>query len=85
MKYLIAEKQALQYYFKVHMDETKLVNSMPDPAYIREYSWGINPPIGQLEVDYIASIKREIGLLVASELVRITPQTPPPPFQLAGF
>ena len=85
LKYLKAEKQANQYYFQVHMDETKnLPDGTPDPAYVREYSWAIQPPEGQTDTVYLASIKREIGLFVADELTRMA--TPAPiPTPLAGF
>jgi hypothetical protein len=69
MVYLIEEKQATEYYFLVHMDETKkLADGSPDPVYVREYRWGINPPPGQTEAEYLANIKNEISLLVADEL-----------------
>jgi len=85
MKYLKAEKQRIQYFFQVHMDETKkLADGTPDPNFVREYIWGIQPLEGQTETDYLASIKREIGLLVADELTRM--ETPAPtPTPLAGF
>lgn len=85
MKYLKAEKQTNQYYFLVHMDETKkLTDGTPDPAYVREYCWSIVLPNRQSETDYLANIKREIGLLVADELSRM--KTPAPaPTPLAGF
>lgn len=85
MKYLIAEKQATQYFFLVHMDETKtLEDGSPDPAYVREYTWGIEPPEGQTEQEYLANIKREIGLLVEDELARMTAPVPAPQ-PLVGF
>jgi hypothetical protein len=85
MKYLTAEQQAAQYFFRVHMDETKtLEDGTPDPAYVREYAWGLTPPEGQDEAEYLANIKREIGLLVDDELSRLN--TPAPaPTPLAGF
>ena len=85
MKFLKAEKQPTQYYFQVWMDETKKQSDgTPDPAYVREYEWGIQPPEGQTDTVYLASIKREIGLLVADELVRLS--TPAPTqTPLAGF
>lgn len=47
MKFLKAERQTTQYYFLVHMDESKLVQlepdtaPVPDPAYVREFVYGI--------------------------------------------
>ena len=85
MKFLKAEKQANQYHFKVHMDETKkLSDGTPDPTYVREYIWGPQPPEGQTDTVYLASIKREIGLLVADELSRMATPTPTPT-PLVGF
>ena len=79
MKFLIAEKQPSQYYFQVHMDETKtLSDATPDPNFVREYAWGIQPPEGQTKQEYLASIKREIGLLVADELTRMATPAPTP-------
>jgi len=85
MKFLKAEKQPTQYYFQVWMDETKKQSDgTPGPAYVGEYAWGIQPPEGQTDTDYLASIKREIGLLVADELTGMA--TPAPtPAPLAGF
>lgn len=85
MKYLKAEKQATQYYFQVHMDETKTFSDgTPDPTYVREYCWCIIPPKKQTETEYLSNIKREIGLLVADELARMAnPISTPTP--LAGF
>ena len=85
MKYLKAEKQANQYYFQVHMDETKIQeDGTPDPVYVREYVWGIQPPEGQTDAVYLANIKRQIELLVADELARM--ETPAPATTpLTGF
>lgn len=77
MTYLTAEKQATQYFFCVQLDNS--------PENVREFSWGLKPPEGQTDAQYIASIKREIGLLVADELSRMNPQTAPESTQLAGF
>lgn len=85
LKYLKAEKQTSQYFFQVQIDDTKkLTDGTPDPAYVREYSWYVTPPIGQTEADYLTNIKREIGLLVTDELSRILNlKTIPTP--LTGF
>lgn len=76
MTYLTAEKQPTQYCFLVQMDD--------NPENIREYTWGLTPPVGQTEQQYLDSIKREIGLLVADELARMNaPQ--PESVPLEGF
>lgn len=80
MKYLTAEKQSTQFFFRVHMDITK----PQTPDNVREYSWGLTPPTGQTETQYLDNIKREIGLLVADELNRMNTPTPAPT-PLAGF
>lgn len=85
MKYLTAEKQPTQYYFRVNMDETKkLEDGSPDPIYVREFVWGLKPPEGQTEPQYLDNIKREIGLLVGVELDRMN-ETPPTSTILSGF
>lgn len=85
MKYLKAEKQPNQYFFQVHMDETKkLSDGTPDPDYVREYNWTLTPPEGQTATVYLTNIKREIGLLIADELTRMA--TPAPvTTPLSGF
>lgn len=76
MTYLTAEKQATQYFFRVQMDD--------NPENVREFAWGLTPPEGQTDAEYIANIKREIGLLVDDELARMTaPSTEATP--LVGF
>jgi hypothetical protein len=77
MKYLIAEKQQMQYYFLVQMDD--------NPNNKHEFTWGLTPPQGQTETQYLANIKREIGLLVEDELSRINPQSTPEATPLSGF
>lgn len=94
MKYLKAEKQTSQYYFQVHMDETKnLPDGMPDPVYVRDYSYVLLSKLDGTfdntkgftnEDDYEAMMKREIGLLVADELVGMATPTPIPT-PLVGF
>lgn len=85
MKYLIAEKQQSQYFFRVHMNETKVSqDGSPNPDYVREYSWSLTPPDGQTEVQYLDNIKIEISLLVEYELVQMIPQ-PEAPTPLEGF
>lgn len=84
MKYLIAEKQVTQYFFRVHMDETKILDDdSPDPNYIRDFSWCLTPPDDQTETEYLEAIKREIALLVQVELDALTSQPAPTP--LPGF
>lgn len=86
MKYLKAEKQTNQYYFQVHMDETRVQeDGTPDHTYAREYVWGIQPPKGQTDAVYLASIKSQIGLLVANELAKMSTPYTPTPTPLAGF
>lgn len=76
LKYLTAEKQPTQYFFRVQLDE--------NPENVREYAWGLTPPEGQTETQYLDNIKREISLLVTDELSRINAPTPAPT-SLPGF
>jgi hypothetical protein len=77
VKYLLAEKTATSYHFLIWTDETKkLENGTPDPFFVKEFEWGLTPPEGQTEANYITSIKREIELLVAPA---------PAPVPLEGF
>lgn len=72
MKYLVAEKQQTQYFFRVHMDESKtLEDTSPDPTYVCKFTWGLTPPEGQTVTEYLENIKREIGLLVDLELTKL--------------
>lgn len=87
IKYLVAEQQATQYFFRVLMDDTKLLaDGTPDPSYIREYQWCLQPPQGQDTNTYLANIKNEIQGLVNYELnLMAIPQAPQAPTPLAGF
>lgn len=87
LKYLIAEQQATQYFFRVLMDDTKVnVDGSPIQDYVREYSWMLTPPNGQDVNAYLANIKNEIQGLVNYELQQMQiPQVPQAPIALSGF
>lgn len=86
MKYLKAVKETQRYYFLVHIDEKKkLEGGSPDPAFVREYEWSTIPPDGVTEEQYLASVKREMELLVQNELESIAAQKDPVTTKLAGF
>lgn len=86
MRYLKAVKEAQRYYFLVHIDETKnLKEGSPDPVFVREYEWSTLPPDGVTEEQYLASVKREMELLVQNELESIAAQKDPVTTKLAGF
>lgn len=68
MKLITARELPTQYFFQVHTDETKLkLDGTPDPAYVREFTWGKTPPTGVTKAQYLTSIQREIKLLVDAE------------------
>jgi len=86
MKYLKAVKEPHRYYFLVHIDETKnLKDGSPDPVFVREYEWSTLLPDGVAEEQYLASVKREMELLVQKELESIVAQEDPVITNLAGF
>lgn len=50
------------FYLAVHLDETKLLDGQPDPAWVREFEWAPKPD-GTTQADYVAMQKRETKLL----------------------
>lgn len=73
MKILAAEERATEFFYRIHIDDTKLIqDGTPDPRYVREFNWGKEPPEGQSVDQYLAAIKREMKLLCEDELRRMT-------------
>lgn len=69
MKIIEAKDMGNEYCFCVHLDETKLdANGNPDPAYLKYFAWGKQPPSGQTATQYLASIKNEMKLLCQLDL-----------------
>jgi len=69
MKILTAEDRSTEYYYKIHIDHTKLdKDGKPDPEYVMEFHWGKEPPEGQTDKDYLKAIKREMRLLAKHKL-----------------
>lgn len=72
MKIIEAKDMSTEYCFCVHIDETKLdANGKPDPAYLKDFTWGKQPPIGQTATQYLTSIKKEMKLLCQLELEKL--------------
>lgn len=88
LKYLVAEQQQNQFYFKVLMDDTKVnVDGSPMDDYVIDYYWTLNPPVGQTQQQYLDQIKVEISALVSYELNQktLSQQVQQAPIPLAGF
>ena len=61
MKLIKAEKRERGFYFKVLVNQAE-----PDEAnrVYEEFTWGVRPPDGQTQAQYLASIMREMKLLL---------------------
>jgi hypothetical protein len=85
IRYLNAEKQTNQYYFRVLIDDTK----ENDPDYIREWTYALVLDYMdsgyENESAYIAMMKDEIPLLAQAELDKMNPQPIQAPTPLTGF
>jgi hypothetical protein len=55
------------YRLLVWLDETKLVDGEPDPAYVRRFDWAPKPA-NVSAADYVTMQKRETKLLCEAEL-----------------
>lgn len=87
LKYLVAEQQATQFYFKVLMDDTKVnADGTPMENYVEEYYWMLTPA-GQDQNLYLSQIKIEISALVNYQLNQMTlaSQVQQAPIPLSGF
>ena len=50
----------------IHLDETKLLDGSPDPAYVRRFEWAPKPD-GITQAEYVAMQLREATALIAAE------------------
>ena len=69
MKLITARELPSEYLFRVHVDETKLDGQgNPDPAYVQEFRYGLEPPPGQTTDGYLAAILKEVKALCIQQI-----------------
>jgi hypothetical protein len=68
-----AEDRGTVLHYCIHLDETKtLDDGSPDPDWCVEYEWSKEPPEGVSATAHQKSILREMKLLAAEELGKLT-------------
>lgn len=54
-------------------EDTRPLVTIPDPAWVCEWTWGKEPPEGVTVTDYLLACKREAELLAVEELAKRQP------------
>jgi hypothetical protein len=67
MKLLFARKTERGYVWRVLLDESKLIDGQPDPAFVREEVWSLRIPQGRTEAQYLAMQKRELKAMCQAD------------------
>ena len=85
-KFLKAEKQNTQYYFQVHIDESKKqADGSPDPAFVKDFSFPVFPPEDKTNKEYLDQIKADLDGLVRYENTKLQMAQASIPETLPGF
>lgn len=56
--------------FVVHLDDSRLIDGSPDPAWCMTFTWGADRPAGMTKAAYLASVRDEIRALALVELAK---------------